>query len=140
MTDDQQHADVLVNTFDSDKLVEKGKPYIAYGNMGMSNVKNWIPQFAFAGPSWERYEGVFLATVKQDHVITAPYDNEEYFYTVTGSYITKLPKAAKVLATISNKENFFKAGWWPGHDAARGKIMAFTYKENKKNLTFFSII
>ncbi|MGR6127703.1 hypothetical protein [Paenibacillus sp. SER-28] len=26
VTDDQQHADVLVNTFDSDKLVEKGKP------------------------------------------------------------------------------------------------------------------
>lgn len=79
-----------------------------------------------------------LANVKQDNVITAPYANEEYFYTVTGSYITKLPKAAKVLATISNKENFFKAGWWPGHDAARGKIMAFTYKENKKNLTVFS--
>ncbi|OMF78974.1 M14 family metallopeptidase [Paenibacillus peoriae] len=138
VTDDQQHADVLVNTFDSDKLVEKGKPYIAYGNMGMVNVKNWIPQFAFAGPTWERYEGVFLANIKQDHVITAPYDNEEYFYTVTGSYITKLPKAAKVLATISNKENFFKAGWWPGHDAARGKIMAFTYKENKKNITVFS--
>ncbi|MEK4429555.1 M14 family zinc carboxypeptidase [Paenibacillus sp. FSL M7-0802] len=138
VTDDQQHADVLVNTFDSDKLVEKGKPYIAYGNMGMDNVKNSIPQFAFAGPTWERYEGVFLANVKQDNVITAPYANEEYFYTVTGSYITKLPKAAKVLATISNKENFFKAGWWPGHDAARGKIMAFTYKENKKNLTVFS--
>ncbi|MGW8440018.1 hypothetical protein ACWGXJ_03290 [Paenibacillus sp. S33] len=69
MTDDQQHADVLVNTFDSDKLVEKGKPYIAYGNMGMVNVKNWIPQFAFAGPTWERYEGVFLANVKQDNAI-----------------------------------------------------------------------
>lgn len=39
---------------------------------------------------------------------------------------------------ISDEDHFFKAGWWPGHDAAKGKIMAFTYKDNNKNLTVFA--
>ncbi|MEK8212050.1 MULTISPECIES: M14 family metallopeptidase [unclassified Paenibacillus] len=138
VTADQKKADILVNTFDSAELVRNGKPYIAYGNMGMKNIQDWIPGFAFAGPDWERYEGVFLADVSQDNVITAPYKEQEDFYTVSGSYITAVPKTAEVLAKISDKENFYKAGWWPKHAAAKGQIMAFTYKENNKNLTVFA--
>ncbi|AJO17220.1 MULTISPECIES: M14 family metallopeptidase [Bacillus] len=138
VTPEQAGADVLVNTFDSSKYVNKGKPYIAFGNMGMTNVQKWIPGFSFKGPEWERYEGVFLANVMQDHAITAPYNKQEYFYTVTGSYITAVPKTAKVLAVIADQDHFFKAGWWPGHDAAKGKIMAFTYKDHNKNLTVFA--
>ncbi|BCN29220.1 M14 family metallopeptidase [Anaeromicropila herbilytica] len=138
VTDNQSVADVLVNTFDSDKYVNEGKPYIAFGNMGMMNIKNLIPEFEFKGPEWERYEGVFLTNVKQDNVITAPYNEQEYFYTITGSYITSVPKTAEILALISDKSDFFKAGWWPGHDAARGKILAFKYKGEKKQLTVFA--
>nr|WP_231392135.1 MULTISPECIES: S-layer homology domain-containing protein [unclassified Paenibacillus] len=138
VTSDQAQADVLVNTFDSSEQVGKGKPYIAYGNMGMVNVQDWIPGFSFGGPEWKRYEGVFLADVKQDSVITAPYDKQEYFYTITGSYIKTVPKTANILATISSNDDFYKAGWWPGHEAAKGQIMAFTYKENNKNVTVFS--
>ena len=43
-----------------------------------------------------------------------------------------------MLAVIADEDHFFKAGWWPGHDAAKGKIMAFTYKDNNKNLTVFA--
>lgn len=138
VTADQKKADILVNTFDSAELVRNGKPYIAYGNMGMKNIQDLIPGFAFAGPDWERYEGVFLADVSQDNVITAPYKEQEYFYTVSGSYITAVPKTVKVLAKISNKNDFYKAGWWPGHAAAKGQIMAFTYNENNKHLTVFA--
>lgn len=138
VTEEQSKADVLVNTFDSSTLVNKGKPYIAFGNMGMVNVKEWIPGFKYEGPEWERYEGLFLADVLQDNAVTAPYDKQEYFYTITGSYITHAPKTAKVLISMSTRDDFFKAGWWPGHNAAKGKIMAFTYKENNKNLTVFA--
>jgi hypothetical protein len=106
--------------------------------MGMVNVKAWIPGFKFSGPQWERYEGLFLSNVMQDNVITAPFNKQEYFYTISGSYITNIPKNAKILAYISDKSDFFKAGWWPGHDAAKGKILAFKYKENMKNLTVFA--
>ncbi|AIQ70944.1 M14 family metallopeptidase [Paenibacillus graminis] len=138
VTADQKKADILVNTFDSAELVKNGIPYIAYGNMGMKNIQDFIPGFTFAGPEWERYEGVFRADVSQDNVITAPYKEQENFYTVTGSYITAVPKTAKVLANISNENDFYKAGWWPGHAAAKGQIMAFTYKENNKNLMVFA--
>ncbi|WNS46095.1 S-layer homology domain-containing protein [Paenibacillus sp. MMS20-IR301] len=138
VTADQKKADILVNTFDSEELVRSGKPYVAYGYMGMTNVKNLIPGFAFAGPEWESYEGVFMADVMQDNIITGPYNAQENFYTVSGSYITAVPKAAKVLATISGKNDFYKAGWWPGHAAAKGKILAFTYNENNKHLSVFA--
>lgn len=138
VTEEQSKADVLVNTFDSSEFVNEGRPYIGFGNMGMVNVKEWIPGFKYEGPEWERYEGVFLTNVMQDNVITAPYDKQEYFYTVTGSYITEVPKTAKVLINMSDRDDFFKAGWWPGHSAAKGKIMAFTYKESNKNLTVFA--
>ncbi|WP_340014416.1 S-layer homology domain-containing protein [Paenibacillus sp. FSL K6-1318] len=138
VSQDQDKADILVNTFESSALVEKGKPYIAYGNMGMTNVKDLIPDFTFAGPQWERYEGVFLADVNQDEMITAAYDKEEYFYTVSGSYIKTVPKKATILAKISKKDDFYKAGWWPGHASAKGQIMAFTYEANHKNITVFS--
>ncbi|MCE5173474.1 S-layer homology domain-containing protein [Paenibacillus profundus] len=139
VTTRQSNADVLVNTFGSSRYVEEGKPYIAFGYFGLSNIQNWIPGFSFEGPKqWERYEGVFLANVMQDNLITAAYDEQEYFYTVTGSYIRTVPKMAKVLAVTSDRDDFFKAGWWPGHEAAKGKIIAFTYHENNKNLTVFS--
>ncbi|NGZ75134.1 hypothetical protein GYN08_07375 [Saccharibacillus sp. VR-M41] len=131
-------AGVLVNTFDSDKLVEAGVPYIAYGRMGMQNIQEWMPGFAFASPDWESYEGLFLTDVKQDNPITAPYDEQEYFYTSTGAYVTKLPKPAQVLASISSRSDFFKAGWWPGHDKAKGKTLAFTYKGDGKHITVFA--
>ncbi|WP_231574867.1 S-layer homology domain-containing protein [Paenibacillus sp. FSL R7-0273] len=138
VTADQEKADILVNTFDSEELVRSGRPYIAYGSMGMMNIKDLIPGFAFAGPDWEPYEGLFMADVEQDNMITGPYDEQELFYTVTGSYIEAVPRTAKVLASISSEDHFFKAGWWPGHSAAKGKIMAFTYNGNNKHLTVFA--
>jgi len=138
VTENQQRANVLVNTFDSDKLVAGGKPYIAYGNMGMVNIKDWIPGFSFAGPTWERYEGVFRTDIKQDNPITASYDAQEYLYTLSGSYVTTVPKTAKVLAVISKQPDFYKGGWWPKHDQAKGKILAFTYKDKSKNVTVFA--
>ncbi|WP_251035248.1 S-layer homology domain-containing protein [Paenibacillus polymyxa] len=138
VTADPKKADVLVNMFEANDQIEKGKPFIAYGSMGMMIVKDLIPGFTYGGPEWDRYEGVFLADVKQDNVITGPYNDEEYLYTVTGSYIKSIPKNAKVLATFSNKDNFYKSGWWPGHDDAKGQIMAFTYQEKNRNMTVFA--
>ncbi|MGG4480837.1 S-layer homology domain-containing protein [Paenibacillus illinoisensis] len=138
VTPDQEKADVLVNMFEADEQIEQGKPFIAYGSMGMMIIKDLIPGFTYSGPEWENYEGVFLADVKQDHVITAPYDNEEYLYTVTGSYIQSVPENANILATFSKKDNFYKSGWWPAHDDAKGQILAFTYQNDNKNITVFA--
>lgn len=138
ISDDPAVADVLVNTFDSEKYVEESKPYIAFGSYGMSNVKSMISDFDYNGPEWERYEGVFLADVEQDNLITAVYDCEEYFYTLTGSYITQIPQNAEVLARFGEDEEFFKAGWWPDHERAKGNVLAFQYKDENKDITVFA--
>lgn len=138
VTDELSSADVLVNTFDSQEYVDAGKPYIAFGYLGLDNAKDWIPSFSYEGPEWDRREGLFLAELTPNQPITAGYQEEEYLYTVSGAYITSVPKSAKVVATFSKKDDFYKAGWWPERDAAKGKILAFTYKDLGKDITVFA--
>lgn len=138
VTDNPDDADVLINIWDSENYVKEGKPYIAFGSNGLANVKLMLPEFEYQGPEWEQYEGVFLTELEQDHVITAPYEQEEYLYTLSGSYITNVPENAKILARFSNQKNFFKAGWWPEHDNAKGTILAFKYKDDTKTMTVFA--
>ena len=139
VTTDQVAADVLVNTSGSTALINDGKPYIGFGRASMNTIRTAgvIPGFDFE-TTGNSHEGVFLTNVTQDNVITNVYDEQEYFYTVSGSYITAVPVSAKVLATTSEGDDFFKAGWWPNHDRAKGKVLAFTYTENNKDLTIFS--
>jgi hypothetical protein len=136
VTDDQSKADVLVNTFDSAEQVMNGKPYVAYGNTGMANILELIPDFSFTGPEWEQYEGLFLAEVNQEHVITAPYGEQEYFYTASGSSITSVPEAATILARFSTKEDFYRPaggrgiqklrdGSWPSHTRKTTEILPY---------------
>lgn len=138
VTDEQSSADILVNTFESEKYVNAGKPYIAFGYLGLDNMKSLIPSFSYEGPEWDRREGLFLADIVPNQMITAGYNEQEYLYTVSGAYITSVPKNAKVLAKYSNKDDFYRAGWWPERDDAKGKILAFTYKDLGKNITVFA--
>lgn len=138
VTQNTDEGDIFINALDVEEEVKKGKPYIAFGNMGMNNIETLIPDFQFVGPEWQNYEGVFLANVNQTHTITAPYNSKEYFYSTMASYITRVPKSAEILMTISEDANFFKEGWWPGHDDARGQILAFSYQEEKKKIVVFA--
>lgn len=134
-------GDVLVNTFDSLELIRSGTPYIAYGNMGMYNVSSMelLPNFSFDGPLWEEHEGVFLANLSQDSAITSPYNNQEYLYSKMASWITSVPEDAEILITMSEDEHFYKAGWWPMHDSAKGNTLAFRYLGDDLNITVFAI-
>jgi hypothetical protein len=131
-------ANILVNTFNAN-LINAGKPYIGFGRAAMNSFKNAniVTGFNFA-TTGNSHEGLYKAVLSQNSVITAPYESEEWVYTVSGSWMTSVPAGANVIAKISNSSDFFKAGWWPNHDRAKGQIMAFEYKQGDLDITLFS--
>lgn len=138
LVDDQANGDVLVNSFNKD-LISTGKPYIGFGRAELDSLdkSKLLDGFTFK-TTFRSHEGLFKSVLSQNNVITAPYDSNEYLYTASGSYITSVPNDAKVIATVSNDADYFKAGWWPGNEAIKGQIVAFTYNVGKLNLTYFS--
>ncbi|WP_246029269.1 M20/M25/M40 family metallo-hydrolase [Paenibacillus humicus] len=136
---DQAGADVLVNTTGSKASIEAGKPFIAYGRSAMSTLKGTglLPGFDFA-TTGSTHEGLIKAVLNQDSVITAPYQGNDYLYTQSGSYIKSVPEGAEILASASSAEDFFIAGWWPGHEVVKGKVMGFKLADKALNVTVFA--
>lgn len=70
------------------------------------------------------HEGLLKAEVNKDNILSSGYEAEDYIYTNEGSWINKLPEGFTPLITVKDADDYFISGWWPGHEAARGKIMA----------------
>lgn len=136
VTNDLAAAEVLLNAGSADLI--KTKPYIGFGRSGMSLFKSAGVAEGFDYKAENAYEGLYRAVFDQDSAITAPYEAEDYLYTNTGSYITAVPKEAKVIATIKDAADFYVAGWWPTHAAAQGKTAGFTYAKDGVNATIFA--
>ncbi|WP_151738050.1 S-layer homology domain-containing protein [Paenibacillus tengchongensis] len=143
VTTDTAAADVLVNS--GTNLIASGKPFIGYGRTILSSVKalNLLPGLDYSNPvnqagKTAAHEGLFQANISQDSLITAPYEAEEYLYTVSAAYITSVPEGAKVLATYGTGDDFFKAGWWPNSSAAKGHVLALDYQTDNIHVTLFA--
>ncbi|MFD2215056.1 M14 family metallopeptidase [Metabacillus endolithicus] len=135
-----EDADVVVSdgsSFDVNSL--DGKAYVGIGVYALNAVKNSEVlgegySFDYTSPG---HEGLLKANVN-DHILTSGYEKNELLYTTNGAWITSVPKDAQVLATVSNSDDFYVAGWWPGHDAARGQTLAFTQNLEDSNITLFA--
>ncbi|WP_121663822.1 M14 family metallopeptidase [Metabacillus litoralis] len=133
-------ADVVVSdgsSFDVNSL--DGKAYVGIGVYALNAVKNSGVlgegySFDYTSPG---HEGLLKANVN-DHILTSGYEASELLYTTNGAWITSVPKNAQVLATVSNSDDFYVAGWWPGHDAAKGQTLAFTQNLEDSNITLFA--
>ncbi|KUP21926.1 M14 family metallopeptidase [Paenibacillus sp. DMB5] len=143
VTTDTVAADVLVNS--GTNLITSGKPFIGYGRTILSSVKalNVLPGLNFANPVNQSnraaaHEGLFKATISQDSLITAPYEESEYLYTVSAAYITAVPEGAEILAKYGTGDDFFKAGWWPNNDAAKDQVLALDYQTDSMHVTLFA--
>ncbi|MBN2982897.1 MULTISPECIES: M20/M25/M40 family metallo-hydrolase [Cohnella] len=139
VSSDASASGVLVNSVNKNEILA-GKPYVGFGRTGMNALRNnsLLTEEGFAFTSQSSYEGLYKAVFAQDNVITAPYAETDYLYTNTGSYITSLPEGAIELARIGDGEDFFKAGWWPTRDNAKGQYAGFLYKQNGLNITVFA--
>jgi hypothetical protein len=143
VTTDTAAADVLVNS--GTNLIASGKPFIGYGRTILGAVKGLklLPGLDYSNPvnaqgNADAHEGLFKAVISQDNVITAPYAQSEYLYTLLAAYITAVPEGAEVLAKYGNGDDFFKAGWWPNSNAAKDQVLALSYKKNNLNVTLFA--
>lgn len=119
--------------------IEDGKDYIGIGGSALEFIKDakLLRGFDFDATDLS-HEGVLRTEVAQDDVRTAPYDEDEMMYSASGAWITELPEDAKVLLTISEEDDFYQTGWWPGHDAAKGQTLAFTVPSGDADVTVFA--
>lgn len=143
VTRDTAAADVLVNS--GTNLIASGKPFIGYGRTVLGTVKGLklLPGLDYSNPvnaggKADAHEGLFRAVLSQNNVITAPYAESEYLYTVSAAYITSVPEGAEILAKYGTGDDFFKAGWWPNSSAAKDQVLALSYKQNNLNVTLFA--
>lgn len=137
---------------DSDVIVDEqgaadeddmdNKPYIGIGGETMEFVKgsDILSDFDidYTDSDGLRHEGVLAVEVSQDDVRTAPYEEEDYVYTATSTWITDMPKDSEVLVTVSDDDDFFKAGWWPNHDKVKGKVLAISVDRGDDDITLFA--
>ncbi|MFJ7727551.1 M14 family metallopeptidase [Neobacillus sp. NPDC097160] len=136
---DQANADVIVSdssSFNSRTLA--GKSYVGIGLSALTAVKNngLLPGYNFVFTR-NGHEGLVKAEIK-DHVLTSGYKTDELLYSTSGAWISSVPVGAEVLASFSNRDDFYVAGWWPGHEKAKGQILAFTHTTNNITITLFA--
>ncbi|WP_236035273.1 M14 family metallopeptidase [Alkalihalobacterium elongatum] len=135
----QQDADVIIadsGTFNANNV--SGKSYIGIGVNALNAVRNSgkLPGFTW-GYTRANHEGLVKADVNE-HLITSGYSEEELLYVTTGAWISSVPEGADVLATFSDSDDFYVAGWWPGNENAKGKVMAFTASTADTTFTLFA--
>ncbi|MEW9050122.1 MAG: M14 family zinc carboxypeptidase [Neobacillus sp.] len=135
----QTEADVIVSdggSFSPSNV--SGKSFIGIGVSAMNAVKisKALPGFDF-NRTQNGHEGLFKAVVN-NHLLTSGYQSEELLYSTTGAWITSVPEDAEVLATFSNTDDFYVAGWWPGHEGAKGQTLAFTQSFEDSTITLFA--
>lgn len=119
--------------------IENGKSYIGIGINAVKFIEeNKILPGLESKTTGNSHEGLLKGSFAQNSVITAPYNEEDYMYIASGTVITKAPKSAKVLAKVSDKDDFYVAGWWPEHDEAKGQIYALTDSVGRSKVTLFT--
>jgi len=137
----RNQADVIVDN--SGTELQSGKHYIGVGGGSFTQLKDssLIPGFDYDRSDDKgraRGEGLLHGIINQNSLITAGYSEEDYLYTTSGSWITSVPEGAQVLASVSDGDDFYKAGWWPGYEGAQGQIFAFTTKIDGASITLFA--
>ncbi len=145
LIDSYDNADVIADDSsygmpeDIKKAIEEGTSYIAVGGYGMYAVQTsgLLPDFELGGFN-NSYEGVLRANLDTDSVITGRYSKNDILYNNTESWIEKVPSTAKVLATISDKDDFYVAGWWPNHNEVKGKPYIIQDQVGDAKITVFA--
>lgn len=141
LVDDVEMCNVIVDDYGEAKRedIENGKHYIGIGGYSLSFIEKakLLPGFDYSKKSFA-HEGLIHANMSQDSLITAGYREDEMLYFSNGSWIEKAPAESKIFARASNREDYFVCGWWPGHEAVKGKILGITHKINNSNIILFA--
>ncbi|WP_206458515.1 M20/M25/M40 family metallo-hydrolase [Anaerovorax sp. IOR16] len=128
--------------------IENGISYIGVGGYALCEMEEsgLLPGFdcgmltyEYKGQEYsECYEGVLRSDLNTDYVITGRYNENDILYNNSASWIESVPKTSKVLATISDKDDFYIAGWWPNHEVLKGKPYIIQDKVDDASITLFA--
>ena len=136
-----EEANVIVDSsgmFEADEL--KGKNYIGIGSMALSAVKEqslYPLEFQMNEGGWGN-EGLLKANYDPSNPISGAYLAEDIAYVSSGSVMNQPREEAKVFAKVSDQDDFYISGWWPGHDFAKGQVLGFADRMDDRNLVFFA--
>ncbi|MGN7387351.1 M14 family metallopeptidase [Sporosarcina sp. SAFN-015] len=135
---EEEQADVVVSDTNLPKELA-GKTFIGIGNSVLKAVyeAGLLEGFDYKTTKGG-HEGLIKATVNAEHPLMAGYRQDELFYTTRGSWITAVPEGAEVLARVKGTDDFYVAGWWPGHEEAKGQTLAFTQQLDDTTITLFA--
>lgn len=135
---DEEKADVVVSDSNLPKELA-GKTFVGIGNSVLKAVHEagLLEGFEYK-TTRSGHEGLIKGTVNVKHPLMAGYRPDELFYTTRGSWITAVPEGAEVLATVKGTDDFYVAGWWPGHEGAKAQTLAFTQQLDDATITLFA--
>jgi murein tripeptide amidase MpaA len=136
---DVADADVIIDdsgAFKAEDLV--GKTYVGIGGRALAAVKKAELLQGFDYKTTDLYHEGLLKSTVADHLLTSGYEADELLYSANGTWITGVPTDSQVLAKVVNSDDFFVAGWWPGHEEAKGETLAFTTTKNNSTITLFA--
>lgn len=120
--------------------LEGGIPYVGTTGFSVATIQatGLLPGIERGRTAARYYEGALRATIDANHVITGRYNEEEVLYNKSASWIESVSPTSKVLATIVDRDDYFKAGWWPNNQGARGKDFILTDRVGNTKVTLFA--
>lgn len=144
LTNSYNDADIIVDASGSintsvKNLILSGTSYVGIGGGPIYSLENsgLLPNLK-RGRTGGSHEGVLKAEVNTDSVITGNYNEIDYLYNKSGSWIETVPATSKVLASLVDGDDFYVAGWWPNHDLAKGKPYIIQDKVGDATITLFA--
>jgi len=119
--------------------IEGGVSYVGIGGWAVNSFANTgLLEGLARGRNGSSYEGVLRAEIDTNHYITGNYTAEDILYNRSASWIEGVPTTSQVLASIVDREDHFKAGWWPDNDAVRGQDYILIDEVGDADITIFA--
>lgn len=125
LVDTIEEADLLVLDQSVAPEMLGKKPTIILGSGAGLDLSEIIPGLKVTrAHDWKTYEGLMKAHFDQNNPFTSGFDAEDIFYSREAAWIATLPEGFKAIARLQDSNDFYLAGWWPGHEDAQGQAMA----------------
>lgn len=123
---DASKADVLVTDSGSlDPELIGSKPMVAIGGSAMAAIGESGKIAGLEVKTTDFYhEGLLKSTNNASSMYSLGYASDDTMYSSSGTWIEKLPAGFTALSTVKNTGDYFVAGWWPGHEQVKGKVMS----------------
>lgn len=108
----------------ADAIKERKIPFMGDSQSGLNFFRNRLGvPIEYTNQRTSTHEGVFKADYSVSSILTSGYNTARAFQMKYGGYITSMPEGSKVLATVSNEDDYYVTGWFPSKEDIRGRAV-----------------